>query len=149
MLVSGARFSKNWYLYCLVMSSYSKFTSDKLPTIEPASWRVLAFKIVVLCCIFMVGSGALLKYCAVFLEQPVKSKVIKTHLETVLKFNAIFKWRESRLKSYFIIYAFCFRRLSGELRLLINQVKLKFGFFLIWLKSWSNWMTFSNVKSRN
>ena len=88
------------------MSSYSKFTSDELATIEPASRSVLAFKIIVLCCIFMVGSGALLKYCAVFLEQPVKRRISKTFVETVLKFNEIFKLLKGRLKSCFIIYAF-------------------------------------------
>ena len=77
------------------MSSYSKFTSDDLPTIEPASRCVLAFKIVVLCCILMVGSDALLKYCAVFSEQPVKIRISKTCFETVLKFNAIFKLLKS------------------------------------------------------
>ena len=37
----------------------------------------------------MDESGALLKYCAVFEEQPVKSMVNKTHVEIVLQFNAI------------------------------------------------------------
>ena len=113
------------------MSSYSKFTSDELATIEPASWSVLAFKIVVLCCIFMVGSGALLKYCAVFLEQPVKIRTNKPYVETVLKFNEIFKLLKSRLKSCVIIYAFCLQGRSGKLRFSINRVKQKFEFSLI------------------
>ena len=36
-------------------------------------------------------SVALLKYCEVFVEQPVKSTVNKTYAETVLKFDEIFK----------------------------------------------------------
>ena len=37
----------------------------------------------------MDESGVLLKYCAVFEEQLVKSMVNKTHFETVLQINAI------------------------------------------------------------
>jgi hypothetical protein len=45
--LNSGYFSRNYYLYFVLMSSYLKFTSDKLSTIEFTRWCVSAFKIIV------------------------------------------------------------------------------------------------------